>query len=309
MKTITTFLVAAFMLAFTVAHSQDTYQPATDSTGLPGDHFSLQGALDLFKSSQSLEEFEQKLNTESNYVNNLDLDGDGIIDYISVSDKMEGTSHAIVLQIAINETESQDIAVIGIEKNGNETAVLQIIGDEELYGDSTIVEPFEVSTDKGGKGGGFGPDPVVLEQNIIIVNVWMWPCVKFIYAPIYKPWVSPWHYRHHPAWFKPWKPAPWYVHHNHCIHHHANYHPVYIYRVPVAHKIYKPYHKSSVIIINKYKPAHAAYKAHHAGKPHKNPNAGKHQGTPKNQGQKGNPPNNKGQGKGNPNPGGKKGGK
>jgi hypothetical protein len=35
-----------------------------DSTGLPGDNFSLEGALELFKKSASPEEFEKLLNTE-----------------------------------------------------------------------------------------------------------------------------------------------------------------------------------------------------------------------------------------------------
>ena len=32
-----------------------------DSTGLDGDHFSLEGALELFKDSKSLEDFEKQL--------------------------------------------------------------------------------------------------------------------------------------------------------------------------------------------------------------------------------------------------------
>lgn len=59
-----------------------------DSTGLPGDNFSLQGALQLFQNASSPEDFEKQLNTESNHVNNLDLNGDGDIDYIRVVDKM-----------------------------------------------------------------------------------------------------------------------------------------------------------------------------------------------------------------------------
>ena len=37
-----------------------------DSTGLPGDHFSLDGALELFKNAESPEAFEKALNTENN---------------------------------------------------------------------------------------------------------------------------------------------------------------------------------------------------------------------------------------------------
>ena len=83
---------------------------------LPGDNFSLQGALEMFKQSKTPEDFEKKLNTKDNYVNNLDLNQDGKIDYIRVIDKTKGDAHALVLRVAVNKSESQDVAVIGIEK-------------------------------------------------------------------------------------------------------------------------------------------------------------------------------------------------
>ena len=49
---------------------------------VPGDDFSLEGALELFKKSASPEEFERILNAENSKVNNLDLNGDGNQDLI-----------------------------------------------------------------------------------------------------------------------------------------------------------------------------------------------------------------------------------
>ena len=114
---------------------------AKDSTGLPGDHFSLEGALELFKNASSPEDFEKQLNTQSNNVNNLDLNGDNKIDYIRVIDNMQDDAHALVLQAALGKDDAQDIAVIEIEKTSDDSAVLQIVGDEALYADSNIVEP------------------------------------------------------------------------------------------------------------------------------------------------------------------------
>ncbi|MGC4035779.1 MAG: hypothetical protein QM764_07445 [Chitinophagaceae bacterium] len=116
-------------------------QDIPDSTGLPGDNFSLEGALAMFKKASSPEEFEKLINTENNGVNNLDLDGDGNIDYIKVIDKMDGDVHAFVLQVAVSENENQDIAVIELEKNGTSNAQLQIVGDEDIYGEQKIAEP------------------------------------------------------------------------------------------------------------------------------------------------------------------------
>ena len=107
----------------------------TDGTGNPGDNFSLEGALSLFKDAEDLEAFEKALNTESSEVNNLDLNEDGEVDCIRTEDFTEGDVHAIVLQAVLGEDEMQDIAVIEIEKTGAEEAVLQIVGDEEIYGE------------------------------------------------------------------------------------------------------------------------------------------------------------------------------
>ena len=110
---------------------------------VPGDHFSLEGALQLFKQSASPEEFERMLNASDAKVNNLDLNGDGSIDYIRVIDRNEGNVHAFILQAIVSETESQDVAVIELEKLTNGKAVLQITGDADIYGMETIIEPTE----------------------------------------------------------------------------------------------------------------------------------------------------------------------
>src|ERR1043165_5132061 len=108
MKKIMYAIVVCVFLGIGNLFAQDE-ETVSDSTGLPGDHFSLQGALEMFKKSSSLEDFETKLNEESNYVNNLDLNDDNQTDYVEVSDVMEGNIHAVVLKVAVNEKESQDI--------------------------------------------------------------------------------------------------------------------------------------------------------------------------------------------------------
>jgi len=61
------FILAAFF-SFTIVQAQSS---DTDSTGLPGDNFDLQGALAMFQKASSPEDFEKLLNTEDNNVNNL----------------------------------------------------------------------------------------------------------------------------------------------------------------------------------------------------------------------------------------------
>jgi hypothetical protein len=236
MKKILSTLFCAALLLTINAQEQD-------SLGLPGDHFSLQGTLELFKKSSSLEDFEEKLNKEDNYVNNLDLNEDGETDYIRVEDHMEGDVHAIVLQVPVNEKESQDIAVIEIEKTGNESAILQIIGDEELYGENYIVEPFEEDANSDGRG----PNADYKVARVV-VNVWFWSPIRYVYAPGYRVYVSPWRWAVYPRWWKPWRPHPWRWHYNKRMHYHVHYRPVSVHRVRRAHVVYTPKRKTSVTV-------------------------------------------------------------
>lgn len=233
-----------FSFAFTTNLSAQD-ETESDSTGLPGDNFSLEGALELFKKASSPEDFEKLLNTESNTVNNLDLNEDGEIDYIRVVDNMDGDVHAIVLQVPMSEKESQDIAVIEIEKQGEENAILQIIGDENIYGEQRIVEPFEEET-KSGKGGG-GPSMEV-EVDRVVVNVWFWPSVRFVYTPGYRVWVSPWRWRLYPAWWSPWRPFPFRTYHLRIAPFRPRYHVVTTHRVVRAHKVYAPRRAHSKVV-------------------------------------------------------------
>lgn len=249
-------IIVCMLLA---ANNLFAQQAAVDSTGLPGDNFSLQGALQMFKESKSLEEFEKKLNTANNHVNNLDLNGDSKTDYIRVDDKTQGSSHAIVLKDDINQNETQDVAVIEIEKDGKESAMLQIVGDKELYGDSVFVEPVDQSDASPVKK---GPNSAVNGVQFMFVNVWFWPCVGFMYDPFYVPWVSPWRWHYYPGWWSPWAPMGWGMYHPYCIYYHTWYRPVYEHRVMMADGVYQPYRSTSSYVANRYQSAHTQYNAH-----------------------------------------------
>ena len=238
------FLSALALLLFSIPlFAQSDLE--SDSTGLPGDHFSLEAAIELFKKSDSPEDFEKRLNTENNDVNNLDLNEDGEIDYIRVVDNTTGDVHALVLQVAVSEKESQDVAVIEIEKQGDENAILQIIGDEALYGAQTIAEPFEEEKVKNGKDKG----PAANRGPVrIVVNVWMWRPVRFMYAPGYRVWVSPWRWRMYPTWFRPWRPHPWRAFHGRAVPYRTHYHVVRTHRVHRAHAVYAPHRAHSRVV-------------------------------------------------------------
>jgi len=259
MKPANYFLSLLFLFAFAIGTKA---QSGTDSTGLPGDNFSLQGALEMFQRSSSIEEFEKLINTEDNHVNNLDLDGDGDIDYIRVIDKVDKDAHAFILQVAVSEKESQDIAVIELEKTGNESAVIQIVGDEDIYGEEVIVEPDSGNDkdEKSGNGSGPSNNDSFTEDFSIVINVWLWPSVRFVYGPGYRPWISPWHWRYHPAWWKPWHPLRWHVWHPFHYGFHRSFVIVHTHRVGHAHAVYKPFHTSSVTVRSRHSAAVGNYR-------------------------------------------------
>jgi len=242
-------------------HTQGQAQPSplTDSTGLAGDNFSLQGALEQFKKASSLEDFEKRLNTENNYVNNLDLNGDKKTDYVQVADRVDKDIHAVILQIQVNSKETQDVAVIEIEKTGDKTAVLQIVGNEALYGKDAIAEP--QGTDEKSDGKGKGPFAPAVKPAFVIVNVWYWPVVSYMYAPDYVVWVSPWYWDYYPSYWNPWYVNPWHVHHYHCAPYYPYYNVTYVYRAPRAHNVYHTHRRNSPTVQRNYAPAQARHAA------------------------------------------------
>lgn len=221
---------------------------------VPGDNFSLEGALELFKQSESPEAFEKKLNHPDSKVNNLDLNGDGYIDYIRVIDMNERNVHAFVLQSVISHNEFQDIAVITLEKRSNGNAVLQITGDADIYGVETIIEPTtEVRTYAG------------TTSSRAVVNVWSWPMVRYVYSPYYSVWVSPWGWGYRPRWWSPWRPVYYYDYYTHWRPYRRYYSVCYTHRVVYAHKIYRPHRSTSVIVHNNHHQSITKYRTRHIG--------------------------------------------
>lgn len=208
---------------------------------VPGDHFSLEGALELFKKSNSPQEFEKMLNDPDSKVNNLDLNGDSYIDYMRVIDMTEKNVHVFVIQAVISERQSQDVAVITLEKLANGKAVLQITGDEDIYGIETIIEPTQEVRTYGGT-----------RSRRMQVNVWSWPSVQYIYSPYYSVWNSPWGWNHRPVWWHTWRPVVYHDYYAYSSPYRHHYSPCYTHRVVYAHHIYRPHRTSSVIVHSRH---------------------------------------------------------
>lgn len=136
----------------------------------------LYAVAELFKTSESLESFEQSLNHSESGINNLDLDQNGEVDFIRVTEQTAGDTHLIILQTPVSESESQDVATIAVEKESGEKYNLQIQGDTNLYGENYYVVP--ASNNFSG-----------------------WNVVRQIFRPNYRAYVSPYGYRSLPRWW------------------------------------------------------------------------------------------------------------
>ena len=206
-------------------------QDVQEKMDLPGDNLNLYAVLKSFQESETLEGFERTLNDESGKINNLDLDGDGKIDYIQVDDSVSGNIHNIILKIDVTPTETQNVAVIVVEKEENGQVQMQLIGDEDLYGKDYIVEP-----DYDSKGE--TPNPGYTGKNIsnnnqpVVTNTYYqvaaWPVIRFIFVPTYVRWRSPWHWNYYPPYWHPWRPYYWHTYYGY--HYHWNYYYVSHYR-------------------------------------------------------------------------------
>jgi len=221
--------ILLFGFLFTAVKAQDANE---ESLGLPGDNLNLYAVMKLFQDSETLEGFEKSLNDENNHINNLDLDGDGNIDYIKVEDNIDGDVHTIVLKIAVTPHENQDVAVFTVQRDANNQVQIQLIGDEELYGKDYIVEPYydgDINADEG-----LTPNPgytgnmqnqggrTIVVHRTTYVEVAAWPLIHFIFLPSYVVWNSPWYYGYYPPSWRPWHPFFWHEYFGYQ-HHYYNY--------------------------------------------------------------------------------------
>ncbi|MFV8327170.1 hypothetical protein [Flavobacterium sp. ZS1P14] len=208
-KLILSFVFLTTCLLSVPLFSQIDNEPV--ALGLPGDNLNLYAVLDVFQKSKTLEEFERAINSRDRNINNLDLNDDNSIDYIRVASYRDDDSYSIVLRVAINSYEDQDVAVIEVNKNRFGKIVVQIIGDEELYGEDYIVEPSSENTFGTLNPGYIGNERVFSDtywDRVFYVNDW--PIIINLFSPSFVIYVSPWHWGYYPYYWRPWTPVFYY---------------------------------------------------------------------------------------------------
>jgi len=138
----------------------------------------LKAVATLFGEVKDLTEFEEKLNSSKLHLSNLDLNGDGTVDYLRVVEVEEAKNkHLVIIQAVLAKDVFQDIASIYVESKADKTVAVQVIGDEYVYGVNYVIEPVYIYR------------PVIYD--------WFW-------GPGWVCYSSPWYWGYWPGWYAPY---------------------------------------------------------------------------------------------------------
>ncbi len=166
----------------------------------------------LFRQSHTLEGFEKALNDSTQGINNLDLDGDGRVDFIRVVEEVAPGIHLVILQVPIDSIEYQDVATIEIERTTDNNYEMQVHGSDVLYGENYYVTPSQTD-----------------------INAW--PIVTWIYAPAYVPYRSPYYFRFYPSWWHAYHPVAFHLYRHHVRPWRSTFVVVHTTRVRNIHRV------------------------------------------------------------------------
>lgn len=166
----TVALVSFLLIGGMTVKAEETVTVSSTGTDI-SENLDLKAVASLFGEVNNLEKFEAELNSEERHINNLDLNGDGVVDYLRVVEIGEGNNRLIVIQAVLAKDIYQDVASIYVEKK-DETVSVQVIGDEYIYGANYIIEPVYVYR------------PVIYD--------WFW-------SPAWVCWHSPYYWGYYPS--------------------------------------------------------------------------------------------------------------
>ena len=210
-------LAIGFSLMLPISSYADETVTVTATSSDISENLDLKTVATLFGQAKDLEQFEQMLNNPDSAFSNLDLNGDGEVDYLRVIETADNNRHLVVVQAVLAKDIYQDVASIFVEKdNTTQSVTIQVIGDEYIYGTNYIIEP------------------VYIHRPLIYDWFWgtSWVC-----------WHSPYYWGYYPHWWRPYYCVDPFVYWDHCYWHHYHY-PICSYRTGHHHHPhYRPMHQ------------------------------------------------------------------
>ena len=190
-----TYLFAILLISSAIAWADETITVTATNSDISA-NLDLKVVAKLFGEAKDLEDFEKKLNDPQQALVNLDLNGDGDVDYIRVIETTSGNKHLIVLQAVLAKDIYQDVASIYVEKDEANNVSVQVIGDEYIYGANYVIEPVYIYR------------PVIYD--------WFW-------SPYWTCWHSPWYWGYWPGWWATYACISHHAYHHHCHDFHHNH--------------------------------------------------------------------------------------
>jgi len=97
-----------------------------------GNGLDLQMLGELVRNSSSAQDVEDKLNSNGS-INNLDLDNDGNVDYIKVTEYGDGNNRGLSFTVDMPNGQTQEVATVELNRMNNNVA-MNIQGNNTLYG-------------------------------------------------------------------------------------------------------------------------------------------------------------------------------
>ncbi len=186
MKLLRIFLIYFVGLLLLLAGT--THLQAYDNRGIyvQSENFSqdldLNAVASLFGNSKDLADFEWRLNDPNSQISNLDLDGNGQVDYLRIIETTQYDIHLIVIQAVIGPDLYQDVATIEVARDRYNETTIQIVGDPYLYGRDYIIEPYYIYT------------PIIYNY--------------FWNSRYYRPYYSHYRWGYYPRHYRSWRPRP-----------------------------------------------------------------------------------------------------
>ena len=190
-----TLILGSLFLAPYIAMADETVT-VTATTSDISENLDLKTVATLFGQAKDLEQFEQMLNNPDSAFSNLDLNGDGEVDYLRVIETADQNRHLVVIQAVLAKDIYQDVASIFVEKDEKDQITVQVVGDEYIYGTNYIIEPVYIYR------------PYIYD--------WFW-------GSSWVAWHSPYYWGYWPSWWHPFFCVDPFVYWDHCYWHHYHY--------------------------------------------------------------------------------------
>ena len=210
MKRVFLFVViclTSMFMAPSIMRADQTVTVTATSTDI-SQNLDLKTVATLFGQAKDLEQFEQMLNNPDSAFSNLDLNGDGEVDYLRVIETADDDRHLVVIQAVLAKDIYQDVASIFVEKDEKNQVTVQVVGDEYIYGANYIIEPVYIYR------------PYIYD--------WFW-------GPSWVCWHSPYYWGYWPSWWHPFYCVDPFIYWDHCYWHHYHY-PTCSYRTGHHHR-------------------------------------------------------------------------